>query len=252
MKSLEQYLFEFKTTLQYHKELNPLFWKNDKLKSEVRKKLVEIGKFWAEFSLIPKSAIKDILLTGGNANYNYTKFSDLDVHILINKKDIAECEAEIIDDFLRDKKALWSLKHDVKVYGFPVELYAQDIDEKTSPNQGVFSLLNNKWLKKPVFEKVNLQDPSFYKKVRSYMHQIDDLINDKTDNLQILEDMKEKIKKMRTAGVQKGGEFSLENLVFKELRNKGYLDKLAKYVVKVEDKKFSLELKGDKNDRRAD
>jgi len=87
----------------------------------------------------------------------------LDVHILINKKDIAECEAEIIDDFLRDKKALWSLKHDVKVYGFPVELYAQDIDEKTSPNQGVFSLLNNKWLKKPVFEKVNLQDPSFYK-----------------------------------------------------------------------------------------
>lgn len=248
MKSLEQYLFEYKTTLQYHKELNPVFWKNEKLKTEVRKKLLEIGKFWAEFALIPKSAIKDILLTGGNANYNYTKFSDLDVHILIDKKDIADCDAEIIDDFLRDKKALWSLKHNIKVYDFPVELYAQDIHEKTSPNQGVFSLLNNKWVKKPAFEKVNFEDPSFAKKVRSYIHQIDDLINDKTDNLQILEDMKEKIKKMRTAGVQKGGEFSLENLVFKELRNKGYLDKLAKYVVKVEDKKFSLVDKENKND----
>lgn len=244
MKSLEQYLFEFKTTLRYHSELNPLFWKNEKLDSKVRNRLLKIAKFWAEFALIPEKAIKDIVLTGGNANYNYTKFSDLDVHLVVDKKKIADCDAEVLDDFLKDKKTLWGLTHDVKIYDFSVELYAQDISEKSSPNQGIFSLLNNKWIRKPVLEEVNFEDPSFAKKVKSWMHKIDDIIANKVDDTQWLNQLKEQIRKMRAAGVQKGGEFSIENLVFKELRNKGYLDKLSKYVLQVEDKTFSLKKRG--------
>jgi hypothetical protein len=45
---------------------------------------------------------------------------------------------------------------------------------------------------------------------------------------------------MRASAIQQGGEFALENLVFKELRNRGYLDKLSKYIVNLEDRKLSL------------
>ena len=76
------------------------------------------------------------------------------------------------------------------------------------------------------------------------MHKIDDIIANKVDDTQWLNQLKEQIRKMRAAGVQKGGEFSIENLVFKELRNKGYLDKLSKYVLQVEDKTFSLKKRG--------
>ena len=243
MKTLEQYLLEFQTTLQYHDDLNPKFWMKDKMKADVRKRLVEIGKFWAEFALIPSKAIKDILLTGGNANFNYTDYSDLDVHILVDKKKIADCDVDILDDFLKDKKALWALTHDIKIFGVSVEIYAQDIKEKTSPNQGVFSLLNNKWIRKPVKEKVNFDDPLLQNKTKSLMNKIDSLVKDKSDSLELLNALKKKLRDMRSAGVSQGGEYSLENLVFKELRNKGYLDKLSKYILKIEDESMSINIK---------
>jgi hypothetical protein len=45
---------------------------------------------------------------------------------------------------------------------------------------------------------------------------------------------------MRNAAISKGGEFSFENLVYKELRNQGYLDKLSVYAKTRQDKKLSL------------
>lgn len=240
MKSLQQYLFEAKTTLQYHKDLNPKFWKKNKLVPVVRDRLLEIGKFWAEYANIPAKAIKDILLTGGNANYNYTQYSDLDVHILVDKKKIADCDVEIMDDYLKDKKQLWGLTHDIKIYDTPVELYAQGLTEKASPNQGVYSLIKDKWIKEPVREKVDFDDPLIQSKVRSWIRKIDNFISDRVDNITLIKQFKEKIRNMRSAGVQKGGEFSLENLVFKELRNQGYIDKLINYSLKVEDETFSL------------
>ena len=246
MKTLEEYLLEFTTTLQYHDVLNPKLWVKDKLKSEVRKRLIEIGKFWANFAMIPSKAIEDIIFTGGNANYNYTVVSDLDIHILVDKVKIANCDVKILDDYLKDKKALWTLTHNIKVYDFPVELYAQDLKEKTSPNQGVYSLIKDKWIRRPIKEKVNFDDPVLAKKVKNYMDKIDSLINNKTDNFEMLDSMKVRIRDMRSAGVQKGGEFSIENLVFKELRNKGYLDKLSKYILDIEDKTFSLKSKDKK------
>jgi len=247
MIRFQDYLKESNTTLQYHDELNNKFWDGFKLDQKVRKKLIEIANFWQEFANIPDKAMRDILLVGGNANYNYTKYSDLDVHLLVDKKKIAECDKDLIDDYLKDKKSLWSLTHDIKVYGFPVELYAQDINEKASKDQGVYSLKNNKWIRKPVFTKINLDDPQITKKSKNLMHHIDFFITNKVDDLKILDGFKEKLRDMRSSGIEKGGEFSLENLVFKELRNLGYLDKFTDYITKLEDKSLSMEKK---NDRR--
>jgi hypothetical protein len=52
--------------------------------------------------------------------------------------------------------------------------------------------------------------------------------------------LKKKFGDMRKAGIKKAGEFSQENLIFKELRNKGYLDKMNQYIKSKEDEKLSL------------
>lgn len=240
MISLKQYLEQNKLTLQYHDKLNPKLWNGEKLDPKVREKLIEIAKFWMEYALIEKSALKDILITGGNVNYNYTKYSDIDLHILIDKSKVADCDKEILDEFFKDKKSLWGLSHDVKIYGIPVEIYAQDIKEKASSDQGLFSIKQNKWIRKPTYEKINIKDSLIIKKVRNIENHINYFINNKVNNIKILESFKEKIRTMRSSAIEKGGEFSVENLVFKELRNKGVLDKFAEYILSVEDKNLSL------------
>ena len=146
---------DLKLTLRYHNTLNPKFWVGEAIKPEVREALLRIAEEWAEFANIPNSAIIDVILVGGNANYNYTKYSDLDLHLLVNKQDIADCP-DLIDDYLRDKKQLWSLTHDIKIYGHDVELYAQDRTDPIPSGQGVFSLMNSLWIRRPVYQEVNL------------------------------------------------------------------------------------------------
>ena len=230
---------ELRLTLRYRDKLNPKFWVIDGIKTEVREALLRIADEWAEFANIPKSAIKDILLVGGNANYNYTKFSDLDLHLLVDKREIANCP-DLIDDYLKDKKQLWALTHKIKIYGHDVELYAQDIRESTPSDQGVFSLKRSMWVRKPVHKQVDLSDPSISKKVNHYMEKIDFLIDNRADDRDAFMKLKEKFREMRSSSIQKGGEFAVENLVFKELRNRGYLDKMTEHLRNLKVNSLSL------------
>ena len=108
-------------TLKSSETLNPS-WDGEKIKPDVWRALTKIAKEWADFANIPKSAIKDVILTGGNANYNYTKFSDLDLHLMVDKDHI-DCEG-LLDDYLQSKKQL--ALHDITIKEASVELYAQD------------------------------------------------------------------------------------------------------------------------------
>ena len=236
MKSFQ----DLRLTLMYHEDLNVKFWDGLTLRTEVRDKLLEIGYIWAEFAKIPSNAIQDIILVGGNANYNYTEYSDLDLHLVVDKDEIAACQTDFLDDFLRDKKRLWALTHDVNLYGQPVELYAQDIDDPVPKNQGTYSVLNGWWIQEPRKQYVDFSDPLLKQKVRDMMERIDDLIDTQADDITVLNKLKEKIRTMRGSAIQRGGEFALENLVFKELRNRGYLDKLSKYIRTIEDRNLSL------------
>lgn len=243
MLNFSQFLREDTSTLQYHDELNPILWKNEKFDSAARKRLLKLAEFWRDYALIPEDAVHDILLVGGNANYNYTKYSDLDLHLLIDKSKIPDCKDEILDEYLKDKKTLWGLTHDVEIYGISVEIYAQGIDEPYSTNQGVFSLLKNEWVKKPNRVSINLKDSILRKKVSSLKNQIMFYLKHRVDDLKVLKNLQDKLKNMRKAGITRGGEFSLENLVFKELRNQGIVDKLHDFILRLEDKSFSLKKK---------
>jgi hypothetical protein len=239
MKNFKAYIIETaQLTLQYHDELNPDLWQDFKLKPEIKDKLIQIAKAWAEFAKIPSSTIHDLIVVGGNANYNYTNFSDIDLHLLIDKSELAE-SPKLVDEYLKDKKELWGLSHSIKIYGHDVELYAQDINEAFPKGQGVYSLTKDDWLVAPTKQNVDLHNPHIQKKVDEYISRIDSLINSNAE-FEAFGKLKKKFSNMRSAGIKRAGEFSEENLIFKELRNLGYLDKLSRYLKTKQDQNLSI------------
>lgn len=221
MMTFKQYLREkFRLTLQYHDELNPKLWEGDSLKEELRERLLEEGYEFADFCGISRESVKDIVLTGGNANFNYTRFSDIDVHVIYDQSPLTQ-------DQLHDKKKEWSAIRPDKIAGYSVELYAQPQDEEFRPGQGAYSLVNAAWITKPVHldDTSILQDPAMISKVKAAMTKIKKLI--KEGSAEEIHTYREQLRLMRAAGLaEPAGEFSVENILYKELRNRGFLEAL--------------------------
>jgi len=238
---------KFDTTLQYHDKLNPVLWKNEQLNSDVKKALLRIAHDWGKFSKIPDKAIKDIIILGGNCNYNYTSLSDIDLHLVVDMKKIIKDE-EILNDWLYDKKVLWAKYHpNIRIKGYPVEMYAQDENQSHKKGQGVYSLQSNSWLVKPVYHKGVedlYTDPHLINKIKFYIKHIDNLTSDAAyptkEKAEEIRKLKTKFQQLRNASIQKAGEFSRENLLYKALRNMGKLDKMSQYISNYEDKQYSL------------
>ena len=148
---------------------------------------------------------------------------------------------DLIDDFLKDKKQLWALTHNIQIYGHDVELYAEEEGLSRPANQGVYSVKFDKWLVLPKKMTEGIDETLLKSKTRAMIDKIDFLIKNRSDDLDEFKKLKEKLRDMRSSAIRKGGEFSIENLVFKELRNNGYLEKLSSYIKKIEDASLSLE-----------
>lgn len=229
---------------QYHTELNPDIWtKEKKLKPEVKKALLKIADEFEEFLDTPQMKVIDIIITGSLANYNYTPQSDIDLHLIADttSKDGEACTFDIAT-FFKTKKVLWNEQHDIKIYDYPVELYVQLADESLAA-AGIYSIKDDKWVEEPQMKKDKLKIDRYAVKIKTaeLMSQIDDAIENKVDNRNSLNKIAEKIVKMRKAGLSSGGEFSVENLTFKALRNNGYIEKLMDYRLKLGDKELSLD-----------
>jgi predicted nucleotidyltransferase len=236
-----------------HGSLSSALWGDTSLKNNIRETLLKIVDEFINFLKIDVE-IKDIQLTGSLANYNYTKFSDIDLHILFDFSEVDE-NVELVKDYLHSKKSLWNNKHAIKIKGHEVEIYPQDVDEPHH-STGIYSILNDEWVIKPESQKIvwartNLDD--IQKKVKELAAEIDQLL-ELDDGLEQAERLKEKIVNMRRSGLEEGGEYSVENLTFKVLRRLGYLKKLADEVRDKYDRKFSLDEKKEwwKRRRRLD
>lgn len=240
MLSFANFLEE--SSLQYHATLNPKLYnlKTNRLQPEVREALLRFAFAWAAYANIPESEIQDVYFTGGNANFNYTSQSDLDCHVVLDKRALGIPD-EICDDYLSDKKALWQTKHHASVRGYSLEPYAQDSSERFPDGQGVYSLLRDAWVVEPKHGNFDFEhDPVLERKVDALKAEISKLVNH-NGTLEAVKALKDKLNAMRSAGLEKSGEFSLENLVFKELRNDGYIDMLRNYEVDAVDRGLSLD-----------
>jgi DNA polymerase-3 subunit epsilon len=218
-----------------HENLRGDIWDGDKLKPKVRKKLLEIAAEFKKYLGIPLS-VKDIYFTGSLANYNYTNESDIDLHLLV---DFEEIDGEdLLRELFTAKKGLFNNDHDIFIGPAEVELYVQDVDEPHA-STGVYSVKDNKWVQHPKHVKPDIDKKAIMTKARDLMDQIDTLIKHDASP-EHYDRLKEKIKKMRTSGLQEGGEFSTENLAFKVLRRNGYLEKLGDAATKAFDEELSI------------
>ena len=145
-------------TLKFRDKLNSIFWEGKFLKPVVRNALMRFGKSFAEYVDLPEESIIDIILLGGNAGYNYTKYSDLDVHLVINPSFVPDCDPEFIDDYYKDKKTLWELTHDVKIFGVKAEPYIERPNIVRKKSQGVYSILKNKCIQEPEKAHVGIDE----------------------------------------------------------------------------------------------
>lgn len=218
-----------------------------KLKDDVRKKLLEITDEFLNFVGID-FFVFDVVLTGSLANFNWSKYSDVDLHILIDFDEFDSGKSnsivyhEIVKEFFDLKKQLWNNSTDITIKNYEVELYVQDVDEKHL-SSGVYSILNNEWVIEPEKSSPNIDDRKILEKGEEYAKMIDDLSNESEVgeiNQSQVDDLKSKIKKFRQCGLEKGGEYSYENLTFKLLRRNGYIEKLMNIKTSVRNKKLSL------------
>lgn len=212
--------------------LNPKLWEDSVLKREIRAKLYEIAKAFEEFIGI-ELKVKDYTITGSNANYTWTEYSDLDLHLIIPGTPTDEQR-----ELFNAKKALWSEQHNITIKSLPVECYVQGEDEPHH-STGVYSITKNKWLVEPKKVKPKLDDAAIEAKKDAILHDIQIAMLSK--DLNKLRAVKDKITKMRKAGLEKAGEWSTENLVFKILRNLGLIDQITEKIRELEDQELSLE-----------
>jgi hypothetical protein len=222
------------------KNLNPKFWKDGKLDSRIRLKLLDISDDFIDFLEVDWAKPKDVIITGSLANYNWSKkYSDIDLHVLYDFKDIDE-KTEFVKEYFDAKKKLWNEEHpELTVFGFPIEVYVQDANEEHA-STGVYSLDKNDWITEPkrkplATAKVNKE--YIKKKVAYYANLIDKIVEDFDANPEdeyIARNTNEKaealfkrIRGERTNALGKGkGEISNGNVIFKALRRFGYIEKI--------------------------
>tara|TARA_R110000824_G_scaffold197409_19_gene380924 strand:- start:2665 stop:3462 length:798 start_codon:yes stop_codon:yes gene_type:complete len=218
-------------------------WDNDNLIPEVRDAAIRIANdFFNSLDLDSNISIEDITLTGSLASYNWSDMSDFDLHILIDFKQLQDIN--IIADYFREKTRSWNGIHNILIKGFEVEIYIQDSSEPHI-SSGVYSLMENRWLKKPSKYRLNIDYDLVKEKSAKLMEDIDnayDYYAEKDFLLakQIAENLMEKIKRYRKTGLETGGIYSVENLVFKVLRRNDYLRKLSSIKTLAYDASMSL------------
>jgi len=213
--------FKLSDAVKFHDKLNPNLWMGSRLDPAVKKQLLLIAEDFITELGIKDLDVEDVTISGSNAAYTYTPHSDLDLHILV---DMDKFPAdEVYRELFQAKKTLYNDTHDISVHGVPVELYVQDKNQPVV-SLGEYSLLKDKWLKFPTKRRANLDQNATRAKYERLKELVELAL--RTRDLERVTKALSLIKRYRKAGLDKGGEFSPENLAFKVIRKQGGIQKL--------------------------
>jgi len=186
--------------------------------------------FWDSLKLTAQ--VIDVQLTGSLANYNWTNSSDLDVHIITDFTQV-DANTELVRKALDGQRFIWNQRHPVVIQGHDVECYVQDKNEQHT-SSGLFSILKQDWIVTPQFNPPQIDKKDVREKMRVIKSEFKEAKQKLTKSsgkeakelFSYLERIKKKVMNDRKEGLAKDGEFSVENLVFKELRRDGTIEDL--------------------------
>lgn len=230
---------ELNEEIELHDILNPKLWTEDnELKDEVKDKIKEIVAAFSEqlkednIELV----VDDIYIIGSNANYNYTDESDLDIHIIADES--ADCDSEHLPLLYNAYKTLFNKNYDISINGVNAEVYVENKDKLSNVSAGVYSL-NKGWIKSPeIYSIPKIDEVELEKLIQEHEDKYLSIIESPT--LENIEAFIDDLYVLRTEAISKEGEFGLGNLLFKEFRHLGYLDKLKELRTQLISKQLSL------------
>ena len=209
---------------QTHSELNPAIWEAGELRPGLQEGFMKIANKFYEFLEIDTTLL-DVILIGSNANYNWTKYSDIDLHVVINYMEVGD-NLHMTKNYLHLKKAIWNHNYPLKYKGINIELYAQDMNENLHSSVGIYSVAHNKWINRPKADLISIDDSLIEMKAQPFIWEIENLKENNPNLEKRIHEILLRLRKLRQSGLEAEGEYSVENLAFKYLRNKGLIDRL--------------------------
>ncbi len=220
-------------SIEIHDELNPVLWSNNRLRPEVREKIIALVQEFQTTLDIPLSII-DINIVGSNASYNYTAKSDVDVHIITNFEEYGQ-PRELVDAAMNAFRSNFNKRYDVDYKGYNVELYVEDV--KSSPqSNGIYSIVQNDWIKVPTkLEPIDVDLEPEYSELTARIHNLIS-VGTESDILNMIDELY----LIRRNSLVVDGEFGKGNLIFKQLRNDGLLDALKDRRVELASHELSI------------
>lgn len=220
---------------EVHDTLNPKLWDNSELRVDVRDKLLEITQQFISSCDIPLHLV-DVHIVGSQASYNYTDASDLDLH-LISNFELIDCSKEVLQAAFNSIKTRFNSEYNIQIKGIDVEVYVEDVTSGVNSN-GIYSVLNNKWIKKPVM-LTDIKTPNITKQLQVWTDMINKVLS--ANNAESIEKTIDELYMVRKNGLAISGEYGAGNTLFKEIRNIGLLDALKDAYKKTRSKELSLE-----------
>jgi hypothetical protein len=200
---------------------------------------MKIAKAFYDFLDI-EADILDVIIIGSSANYNWTEHSDIDLHVVINYLEIGD-NLHLVKNYMHAKKSIWNVNYPLTLKGMNIELYAQDSNEELHSSVGSYSLLHNKWISKPSSDQISIDDSSIQTKAEPYEYEIDSLKASDPHIEKKIQSIKNRLRHLRQTGLDAEGEYSIENMAYKHLRNRGYLERLKRLEQKITIGRLSVE-----------
>jgi hypothetical protein len=232
-------ILEFVEPINLHSKLNPLLWDGSDLRPQIRLKLLDIAHEFIKYIKLDSLPLRDIVITGSNTALTYTKYSDLDLHLVIDMTAM-NAPREVIEQMFDAKRRLWNTTYDITVKGIKVEIYVEHSEEHVEGT--AYSILNDQWLERTLKEPRKINTRAVQAKYHSIVRNIKRVL-DRAQSVEDLKTVMDQLKTFRQAGLDRYGEFSTENLVFKSLRNAGWIEQIAQRRQQLTNKELSLDEK---------
>ena len=219
-------------SLEPSEDMSQVLWQGMQLKEEVGDLLMQVASDFMD-SLDLDVSMEDLYIVGSMASLNYSEYSDIDLHIILDFGDVS-ADKELLRKYFYLAKSKWNKTRKVMVGGHDVEVYVEDVNDERLPT-ATYSVMRKEWINQPSKSSLEIDYQGVTKKVTEKMNEVDELQNIFEDGqykeaYEFGVELRQKLKRFRQAGLDKRGEYSNENLAFKLLRRSGALDRVNDYI----------------------
>lgn len=175
------YVENMEEDIEKHDELNPKLFEGNNLKEDVKNALLDIVNAFVE-DLKENEVdikIKDAVIIGSNVSYNYTKDSDLDLHIIADTENSKYSE-DLLTLLYSAYRSIFNKNYDITIKGIPCEVYVE-LDSVQANSNGIYSLYNG-WIKEPEQKDIpDIDKEEFDKLFKEWEDKYFNLLDGKVD-----------------------------------------------------------------------